>query len=125
MRTILFLALLIGTAHAQTVHTPAMGGQHDMASMPGMQPTDAFGPAMEKMHHDMAAPPTGDIDHDFVTGMLPHHQGAVDMAQVELARGHDPALKKLARDIIAAQKHEIAFMQGWLARHPAPSHSAP
>ena len=115
MRAILILALLIGTAHAQ-----GMSDQHGMANMPGMKPTDAFGPAMEKMHHDMAVPPTGNIDHDFVTGMIPHHQGAVDMAEVELARGHDPALKKLARDIIAAQNREIAFMKAWLAKHPTP-----
>jgi uncharacterized protein (DUF305 family) len=120
MRTLLILALLIGGAQAQGVTTN--GG---MADMPGMKPADAFGPAMAKMHHDMAVAPTGDIDRDFVNGMIPHHQGAVDMAEVELARGHDPALKKLARDIIAAQRREIAFMKAWAAKHPAPTRSSP
>jgi len=74
---------------------------------------------MQKMQHDMAAAPmTGEPDHDFVTMMLPHHQGAVDMAKVELRYGKDPELRKLAEDIIAAQDKEIAQMQAWLMKHP-------
>ena len=60
---------------------------------------------------------TGDTDHDFVVNMIPHHQGAVDMAEVELKYGSDPQLKKLAQDIVAAQRQEIAFMKSWLAAH--------
>ena len=60
--------------------------------------------AMEKMSSDMAAVPmTGDADGDFVGMMLPHHQGAIDMAKIELAHGKDPAMLRLARAIVAAQ----------------------
>lgn len=76
--------------------------------------------SMDKMNKAMSsAPMTGDADHDFVVMMLPHHQGAVDMARFELAHGKDPALLKLAREIVAAQDKEIAFMKSWLAKHPA------
>lgn len=76
--------------------------------------------SMDKMNKAMSsAPMTGDADHDFVVMMLPHHQGAVDMAKFELAHGKDPALLKLAREIVAAQDKEIAFMKSWLAKHPA------
>ena len=76
--------------------------------------------SMDKMNKAMSsAPMTGDADRDFVVMMLPHHQGAVDMAKYELAHGKDPALRKLAREIVAAQDKEIAFMKSWLAKHPA------
>ena len=98
-----------------------------MKDMPGMAMShgpadDAMTAGMTKMQHDMgAAPMTGDPDRDFVAMMLPHHQGAVDMAEIELKYGTDPKLKALARGIIAAQEKEIAFMQAWLAKHPAPA----
>jgi uncharacterized protein (DUF305 family) len=50
--------------------------------------------------------------------MIPHHEGAVEMAKVELKYGKDAKLRKLAKDIIAAQEKEIAFMKQWLAAHP-------
>ncbi|PJB45833.1 MAG: hypothetical protein CO105_03075 [Comamonadaceae bacterium CG_4_9_14_3_um_filter_60_33] len=71
------------------------------------------------MHQDMAVPLTGDADVDFLAGMIPHHQGAVDMAEVVLKYGKDPKVKKLAQDIVAAQKKEIAIMQAWLAEKKA------
>lgn len=70
---------------------------------------------MHTMHEAMDIPLTGDADRDFVQGMIPHHQGAVDMAEVELRHGTDPQLRGLAKDIIAAQRKEIGFMQRWLA----------
>jgi len=73
--------------------------------------------ASEKMMAGMDTPSTGDPDRDFVAGMLPHHQGAIDMAKVELQYGHDPALQKLAREIVAAQDKEVAFMRRWQMQH--------
>lgn len=75
----------------------------------------AYAEASARMHKDMAAPLTGDADRDFLKGMVPHHQGAIDMARVVLKYGKDPKIKKLARRIIAAQEKEIAMMNGWLS----------
>jgi uncharacterized protein (DUF305 family) len=76
---------------------------------------------MSKMSHAMsAAPLTGNADRDFVVMMLPHHRGAVSMAQVELQYGHDPEMRRLATAIIAAQDKEIAEMRAWRQRHPNP-----
>jgi uncharacterized protein (DUF305 family) len=70
------------------------------------------------MMKNMSAPPyTGDTDKDFVAHMIPHHQGAVSMAEVELKYGKDPAMKRLARNIIKAQNEEIAYMKSWQAKH--------
>ena len=64
------------------------------------------------MHHGMAnAKRNGDPDHDFASAMIPHHQGAVDMAKVELLYGKDPVLRRLAQEIIVSQQQEIAVMQ--------------
>ena len=69
------------------------------------------------MHSGMAIPYTGNADVDFARGMIPHHQGAIDMAQVQLRHGKDPAMRKLARDVIKAQEKEIQFLRQWLAQH--------
>ena len=68
------------------------------------------------MHKDMTMAFTGDADVDFIKGMLPHHQGAVDMAKIVLQYGKDPDVKKLAEDIIKAQNTEIAWMKAWIAK---------
>lgn len=68
------------------------------------------------MHAEMNVPLTGDADADFVRNMIPHHQGAIDMAKTILAFGKDPELRKLAEAIIAAQDSEIALMKAWLAK---------
>jgi uncharacterized protein (DUF305 family) len=75
--------------------------------------------AMAVMARDMAAAPmNGQPGHDFVAMMLPHHQGAVDMAKAVLLNTQDPELRNLALGIIAEQQNEINVMQAWLARHP-------
>jgi uncharacterized protein (DUF305 family) len=77
----------------------------------------AYKASHDKMMKGMEVPLTGNADVDFVRNMIPHHQGAVDMAEVELAHGKDPALKKMARKIIADQKKEIAQMEAWLKKN--------
>lgn len=72
--------------------------------------------AMARMHSGMAIDYTGDADLDFVRGMIPHHQGAIDMANIEITSGGDPEMLKLAHNIIASQNQEIAKMQRWLKR---------
>ena len=73
--------------------------------------------AMTRMHHAMMLPPFGDPDRDFAAMMIPHHQGAIDMARVELQYGKDPAIKSLAEGIIKAQEAEIAMMREWLKKN--------
>lgn len=71
--------------------------------------------AMDNMHRPMMeGVMDSDPDAAFVKGMIPHHKGAVEMAEIQLKYGKDPELKKLARDIIAAQDREIEFMEKWL-----------
>lgn len=69
-----------------------------------------------QMHAAMSIEMTGDVDADFVRGMIPHHQGAIDMAKVLLEHGQDPELRKLAEAIVSAQDGEIAFMRAWLEK---------
>jgi hypothetical protein len=66
---------------------------------------------MDKMMTDMAVKPTGDVDHDFIAMMVPHHQGAIDMAEAELRYGSNPQLKTIAQEIIVDQMQEITLMR--------------
>jgi hypothetical protein len=77
----------------------------------------AFHGINQKMHEGMSIAFTGNTDVDFVNGMIPHHQGAVEMAKVVLAFGKDPEIRKLAEAIIQAQESEIAMMRAWLKRN--------
>ena len=67
--------------------------------------------AMNKMMADMAITPSGDVDRDFVAMMVPHHQGAIDMARAELRYGRNEHLRRLAQEIIVTQRQEIVAMR--------------
>jgi uncharacterized protein (DUF305 family) len=90
-----FVALSPATPQAQQQHQPGM--QHGMG---------------------MDMPMTGDPDVDFARMMIPHHQGAIDMARVQLEKGRDPRMRDLAQKIIADQEREIGILNDWLAQHP-------
>ena len=89
-------------------------GTHMMNATPG---SGIFADAMNKMHEDMAGEQTGNADADFMRGMIPHHQGAIDMARIVLEKGADPEVKALAQKVIAAHESEIAEMKDWLKRN--------
>jgi uncharacterized protein (DUF305 family) len=76
--------------------------------------------AMKKMMADMTIKPSGDIDRDFVEMMVPHHQGAVDMAKAELEYGHNKKLLGIARKIVAMQQRQIKEMRDAIADDGAP-----
>lgn len=78
--------------------------------------TKAFKEANDRMHRDMNIAFTGDADADFARGMIPHHQGAIDMARIVLQHGKDPEIRKLAEDVVKAQEAEIRMMREWLAK---------
>lgn len=79
---------------------------------------DAFKEANDQMMKDIMTPMSGNPDKDFVMMMMPHHQGAIDMANIELKYGKDKKLRAMAQMIIDAQKKEIAEMKKWVAAHP-------
>jgi hypothetical protein len=81
--------------------------------------------AMTKMMRDMAVKPTGDVDRDFVAMMVPHHQGAIEMAVAVLRYGHNERLKRLAQEIIVTQQEEIAAMRLAIGDPLPPSVPAP
>jgi uncharacterized protein (DUF305 family) len=121
--------ILVAASLATALSVPVVFAQddtqhqgHDMSSMDhGMMDdspsSKAFAEANAKMHKDMAVPLTGNADVDFVQGMIPHHQGAIDMARIVLEHGKDPDIRKLAQEVISAQEGEIAMMKAWLAKN--------
>lgn len=109
------LALISAVAFAQD-HDHSAHDHGTATSAPKNEATEAFEKANAKMHEGMMAALTGDPDVDFMQGMIPHHQGAIDMAEIVLKYGKDPETRKLAEEIIKAQTTEIAFMREWLAK---------
>jgi uncharacterized protein (DUF305 family) len=81
--------------------------------------------AMDKMMRDMTIKPTGDVDRDFVAMMVPHHQGAIDMAQAELRYGHNEQLRRMAQEIVVTQQQEIATMRLAVGENLPPSVASP
>ena len=118
--TLMLVASISGIALAQNHHHNANSGWINSANASFasqmMEAMDRMDSAM------MAAKPTNDPDRDFAAMMIPHHQGAIDMAKVELIYGRDPVLRRLAEGIIVEQQQEIELMQRSLhersASHP-------
>ena len=109
------LALAEQMDHSQMDHSKMDMQMEPNASDPPS--TKAFIEANARMHKEMSIKFSGDAGIDFIKGMKPHHEGAVEMAKIVLQYGKDPDVHKLAEDIIKAQNTEIAWMTDWLAKH--------
>jgi uncharacterized protein (DUF305 family) len=100
---------------ARTHHVPGAMPMQYVADRPDHSEEQPFlsenKAAMNKMMADIKVMPTGDVDRDFVDMMVPHHQGAMAMAQAELKYGHNEQLRRLAQEIVATQQREIAVMR--------------
>ncbi len=115
----LSIAVLATCGFAVTLPVLAQTTDHAAghASTTANAPMDMHG-SMTGMQHDMAAvKASGDTDYDFAVMMRIHHQGAVDMAEMELKQGKDPKLQAMAKEIIEAQKKEIAQFDEWIANY--------
>jgi uncharacterized protein (DUF305 family) len=111
-------------AFAQDTSSPSQAPSSSalQAEAPYLTENDA---AMTKMMNDMAVKPTGDVDRDFVEMMIPHHQGAIDMAQAILRYGKNEQLRRIAQEIIVDQQQEIAAMRLALGDPLPPSTAVP
>src|SRR5437870_3054995 len=108
----MILKALIATAFVIGTPVLALGQDNTEAAK------NAYKVANDKMMEAMMKPISGDADKDFVMMMIPHHQGAIDMAKVELKYGKDKKLRAMAEKIIKAQEKEIAEMERWQAANP-------
>jgi uncharacterized protein (DUF305 family) len=134
IRRLLFAAAFVGAAvpalaHDMSMHMSGMpdAAHHDAADRfpeeaPFLKDNAA---AMDKMMADMEVAPTGDVDKDFVAMMVPHHQGAIDMAKAVLRYGKNEQLRRLAQEIIVTQQQEIAAMRLAIGEPLPPSVPSP
>lgn len=118
MRRSIGVALMLCIAAGVAAHAQSHG-HGDAASDAAVSADATFASqmmqAMDRMDAGMmAAKPTGDPDRDFAAMMIPHHQGAIDMAKIQLMYGRDPVLRRLAQAIIVEQQQEIELMQRFL-----------
>lgn len=136
MKYILFILLLVGTAllwaggamgaEPRQQQGMSMSGDHMTGhGMPGTHGRSAMNLEYMRAMNDMHGPMMDgvmdpDPDAAFVRGMLPHHKGAVAMAEIQLKYGKDPDLRKLAQEIIDAQQKEMTMMQDWMNKHHRP-----
>ena len=113
--------LLVGPGAAQTTYKHVTPSPQEATPAGTADPSfhRAMAEAMDRMTKDMAIPHTGDPDRDFAAMMIPHHQGAIDMAKVQLQFGRDPILRRLAQAIIVEQQQEIDLMRLELSRLPS------
>ena len=117
------LAASVPGATAAVAPTPRTAGTLAVSSEgPFLKENDT---AMTKMMDDMTIKPTGEIDRDFVAMMVPHHQGAIDMAQAELRYGRNAQLRHIAQEIIVDEVQEIALMRLAVGEALPPSIASP
>ena len=123
-------ATSLALAHGPTPHhvrgTMPVQYVADRSDSSGEQPFQSENDvAMNKMMADMTVKPTGDVDRDFVAMMVPHHQGAIDMAKAFLRYGHNEQLRRMAQEIVVTQQQEIVAMQQALGQSPNGSPTGP
>ncbi|HGH3389798.1 TPA: DUF305 domain-containing protein [Citrobacter freundii] len=115
MKTFFISGVLLfsSVAMAETHHTHATSNQQATMTEAGQ----AYMNGMQTMHDDMMKGiMAADADEAFVRGMIAHHQGAVDMAKIQIKYGKDTEMRQLAEDIIKTQEQEIKQMQSWLEK---------